>query len=749
MTHQPTDTETLSATGLSRRGFLKGAATAGAAALTLGITARGVLAAAPAVRDAAFNPFVSIGSDGTVTVIAKHFEMGQGTTTGLTTLVAEELDADWAQMKSAFAPADNSRYANTLLGAQGTGGSTAIANSYLQYRQAGAAARDMLVRAAAARWKVRPEAITIRDGILTAGKKRGTFADFVKDAAALTPPQTPALKTPDQFRLIGVDHAAARKGHTGPGRKDGTGKTDGSARFAMDVHLPGMVYAVLVRPPQFGATLTGFDDSAAKALSGFVAAHALPNKAGVAVFARSTWQAFKARDAITARWDLSKAEGRSSADITEALRQAAARAELPVQNGPRRADITAAVSGAARKIEAEFSVPFLAHAPMEPLNCVIEPTATGVRVHDGCQFPAITQPTVAAILGLKPEQVEITTLFAGGSFGRRATPTSDYHAEAAMAFALLGGKTPVKLVWSREDDIKGGYYRSAALHSASIGLTADGSIAGWDHRIATKSILKGSPFEAVMVHNGIDETSVEGVKGSLYALPDMAIALTDFITPVPVLWWRSVGHTHTAFVMESLIDMVAAATGKDPVETRLALLTPAAPTPQQARMAAVVRAARDLAGWGQPVAAGKARGFASHLSFNTYVAMVVDITVDGTKVHVDHVHAAVDCGVAVNPDVIRAQIEGGVGYALSAALRGEITLDKGQVAQSNFPDYEPLRLSEMPEISVRIIASAEAPSGIGEPGVPPVAPALANALFAATGKRVTTLPFSAAGFSFV
>ncbi len=388
-------------------------------------------------------------------------------------------------------------------------------------------------------------------------------------------------------------------------------------------------------------------------------------------------------------------------------------------------------------------LPFLAHAPMEPLNCVIEPTASGVRFHDGCQAPGFVQGAIGQVLGLAPEQIEINTVYAGGSFGRRATPTSDYQVEAALAFALLGKKTPLKLVWSREDDIRGGYYRAMALHRARIGLDGDGKVTGWDHRIATKSIAKGTAMEGWMVKEGVDKTSVEGVEDTLYRVPNMAVGLSDFKSPITNLWWRSVGHTHSAYAMESLLDMVARESGRDPIELRLSLLDRS--DDRQRRMAGVIEAARDFAGWQK----GDKRGFAAHFSFNSWVAVVADVSVSGKQVHVDRLQIAVDCGVAVNPDVVRAQMEGGAGYALGAVLRNEITFDKGEVVQSNFPDYEPLRLTDMPEIEVFIVASNEAPSGVGEPGTPPTGPAVANAIFARTGQRILELPMTRSGLEFV
>ncbi len=717
----------------SRRSFLAGT---GAAALVVGFSPRGVLAAGQA--EVPFNPFVTIAPDGTVTVIAKHFEMGQGTTTGLTTLVAEELDADWDTIQVAFAPSDNKRYANLAFGAQGTGGSTAIANSFQQYRKAGAAAREMLVQAAAEAWGVSPAEITVERGRLKAGDRSAHFGAFAGAASRLTPPQEPTLKDPSEFKLIGDAQLP---------RKDSLAKTTGKARFAMDVKVPGMVTVVVLRSPRFGGTLASFDASGAEGLKGYVGAKALPTGAGVAIFAKDTWSAIQARDAVVAEWDFSAAENRSSDQMTADI---LALLDRPQHQARKDADMAAtgdAIARADKVVEAEYTFPFLAHAPMEPLNCVIEPTAKGVRLHDGSQFPAITHPTVAAILGLDPAQVEIETVYAGGSFGRRATPTSDYQAEAAMAFALLGGKTPVKLVWTREDDLAGGYYRPMAAHRVKLGLSDEGDLLGWDHRIAAKSIFKGTPFEAILVHDGIDETSVEGVADTHYAIPALSVGLSDAESAVPVLWWRSVGHTHTAFVMETMVDLAAEAAGKDPVAFRLALLE--GDDIDRRRLAGVLTLAAEKAGWGEPLPEGRARGVAVHKSFDSYVAEVIEVALEEDAVRIERVTCAVDCGLAVNPDVIKAQMEGGIGYGLGAVMRNEITLSDGEVDQWNFPDYEPLRIADVGRIAVHIVPSQEAPTGVGEPGVPPAGPALANAIRAASGKRVTRLPMTKSGVQFV
>ncbi len=731
----------------SRRDLLKGMAASGAA-LVIGFNPKGVLSSGIAqaaekmgsAASSALNPFVKISADGIVTVVLKHFEMGQGTTTGLTTLVAEELDADWEKVQIEFAPADHEKYKNLAFGAQGTGGSTAIANSYMQYRTAGAAARAVIVEAAAKQWGVEAKDISIEKGVLKAGDKTGSYGDFIKDAATLKLPEKPTLKSSDQFNLIGKQELS---------RKDNSGKTDGTAMFAMDVKVPNMVYTVILRSPRFGGTLTSFNSEKAKAVKGFVDAKELANKAGVAVYASSTWSAIQARKAIEAKWDFSKAENRSTKDIINGHKELLAKD--PQFNARKDGDFAktnAAIDAAPKKVEAEFILPHLAHAPMEPLNCVIEPTADGgVILHDGCQFPALVHPTVAKVLELKPEQVSIKTYYAGGSFGRRANGQSDYAVEAALAFKALGGKTPVKLVWTREDDLAGGYYRPMAAHKVRIGITDKGEIAGWGHKIVTQSIAKGTPFEAGMVKEGVDDTSVEGVADAEYSIPQLAVGLTNWESPMHILWWRSVGHSHSAYVMEVAMDLAAKAAGKDPVEFRLGML--ASDSKDHQRLSGVIKLAAEKADWGKALPKGRARGIAAHKSFNSYVAQVVEISSNDDDIKIERVVCAVDCGVAVNPDVINAQMEGGIGYALGAVMRNQITLDEGVVEQANFPDYEPLRITDIGKIDVHIVPSTEAPTGVGEPGVPPAGPALANAILSLTGKAPLTLPMAENGVSFV
>ena len=714
---------------LSRRSLLF-AAGAGVAGLYIGFDATGRVAIS-AEGELVANPFVRIRPDGKVVVLIKHFEMGQGTTTGLTTLVAEELDANWDDMVPEFAPANAKVYANLFFKAQGTGGSTAIANSYQQYRTAGAVARDLMVQAAAKLWSVPASEVQVSEGIAShpSGKKAG-FGELIETAAGLKPLSKPRLKSSDKFGLIGKEKLP---------RKDSAAKTDGSAQFAIDVSIPDMVVAVVARPPRFGGTVKSFDDKAARTVKGVVEVKAIPQ--GVVVYAKNTWAAIKGREALSVDWDESKAEKRSSAAILEEHRKSL---ESPGHVARKTGDVAAAHAGAAKTVSAEFVFPFLAHAPMEPLNCVIRFDGKQAEIWDGCQFPSTVQPTVGKILGIDPGKVQIHTLYAGGSFGRRASPAADYHAEAAFAVKAIDGKWPVKLVWTREDDIRGGYYRPFFVQRIEAGVDDNGAPVSWRHALAGKSILQGTFLAKKMLKDGVDATSVEGARGLPYAIPNMLVDVRNTETPVSVLWWRSVGHTHTAYSTEIAIDMLAEAAGKDPVEFRRGLLT------KHPRHLGVLNLAAEKAGWGEALAKGRGRGFAVHESFNSFVAQVVDVSVrDGGAIKVERVVCAVDCGVAVNPDVIVAQMEGGIGYGLGAAMRNKITLADGVVEQSNFPDYEPLRISEMPKIEVHIVPSTAPPTGVGEPGLPPIAPALANAIHAATGKRVTTLPMTDAGIEFV
>ncbi|MBN3787208.1 xanthine dehydrogenase family protein molybdopterin-binding subunit [Burkholderia sp. Ac-20353] len=729
-----TELDTPNAVRSGRRTFLK-AAGAAAVSLTIGFewigAGRRALAATAPAAEFAPNAFLRVTPDGIVTVIAKHVELGQGAYTGIATIVAEELDADWSSVRVESAPADATRYANLAFGKiQGTGGSSAMANSWQQLREAGGKARAMLVSAAAARWNVPAAELTTRDGFVTHAKsgKQASYGALVAEAAALPVPDTVTLKQSAEFRLIG---------HKIP-RVDASAKSNGTAQFTLDVSLPGMLVALLQRPPRFGGTVKSFDATAAKAVPGVVSVVQVPR--GVAVVATGFWAAKQGRDALKVEWDETGAEKRSSAEIMREYRQLA---DKPGVSARKDGDADAAIAGATRKISASYEFPYLAHAPMEPLDAVVRLTPDSCEIWAGDQFQTIDQGNAAQVAGLKPEQVKIHTMYAGGSFGRRANAWSDYVVEAvSIAKALGANGKPVKLQWTREDDVTGGLYRPMYFHKLDAGLTADGKLVGWRHRIVGQSILAGTPFEPVMVKNGVDATSVEGAANLPYAVPNVSVELTTTKAGVPVLWWRVVGSSHTAYAVEAFIDEAAHTAGKDPYLFRRDLLA------KEPRLRAVLELAAEKAGWdpAKPLPKGRGRGIAVAEAFKSYVAQVAEVSVgaDG-KVKVDRLVCAVDCGIAINPDIVAAQMEGGMGFGLGAVLHSAITLKDGEVEQRNFDTYQVLRIAEMPKVEVHIVPSAEAPTGVGEPGVAPVGPAVANAIFAATGKRHYTLPFDSAG----
>ena len=723
---------------LSRRDFLK---QSGALVLAVSIPE----AMAQPFGGLAFTPnaFIRIDSNNVVTVIVKHLEMGQGTYTGLPTLVAEELDADWSQIRVQGAPADAKRYNNLFWGeAQGTGGSTALANSYEQLRKAGAAARAMLVAAAAERWNVPVAGITVSKGVVEhkATRKKARFGDLANSAATQVVPVDVPLKDPKDFVLIGKPAQ----------RTDARAKSNGTALFTQDMKLPGMLTAVVLHPPRFGATLKSFDAAKAKEVKGVaeVVAFSTPVTSGVAVLAKDYWIAKKGRDALTAEWDESSAFRLGSAEImAEYKKLAVTQGTVARKDG----DVERALRESAKTLEASYAFPYLAHASMEPMNCVVSIQGTGAdarcEIWNGEQFQTIDQAMVAKLLGLQPDRVRINMLYAGGSFGRRANPQSDFILEAVAiakaASAAAGARAPVKLVWGREDDMRAGYYRPMYYHALEAGLDAQGAITAWRHTIVGQSILAGTAFEGMMVKDGVDATSVEGAANLPYAIPNLAVDLHSPKIGVPVQWWRSVGSTHTAFATECFLDEIARASNKDPFAIRRALLE------KHPRHQAVLELAAKQAGWGKPLGKDRARGIAVHESFGTFVAQVAEISKrkDGA-VKLERVVCAVDCGVAVNPNIVAMQMESGIGFGLSAALAGAITLKDGIVEQSNFHDYPVVRMNQMPRVETHIVASREKPSGVGEPATPVIAPALANAILALNGTPLRALPLSTQGITF-
>ena len=712
---------------VSRRDVVVGATLVGGA-LMVGCSPADIMSAGSKVEVGAFGPFIKVAADGAVTVISKHVEFGQGNHAGLAAIVAEELDADWTRVMVEQAPANAKLYANGTAGVQLTGGSSAISNSWDQLRKAGAATRAMFVQAAAAKWSVPAAEIAVKDSVLShASGKTAGFGELLADAAKITPPANPALKDPKTFTLIGTDRVR---------RKDSQAKSDGTARFTQDVRLPDMLTAMVAHAPRFGGKVKSFDAAEAKKVPGVVDVFEIPT--GIAVVAQSTYAARMGREALKLEWNEDKAEKRSSSAIAATFRDIAAGkgpADLKWEGFDSKGDAAVIANAKGAKVfEATYEFPYLAHATMEPMNCVAAVDGNKVKLTFGSQGQTLDQMNAAKIVGTLPGSVEIETLFAGGSFGRRATFQSDYAAECVHIAKKIGKGRPVKLVWTREDDQRAGYFRPLVVHAVKISLDKDGYPAAWRHRIVSQSIMKGSP----MGGKGPDQTAIEGTAGSPYlkATPIVDAQLACPEVGVPVLWWRSVGATHTAFVMEHTIDQLARKAGKDPIEYRRALYAKAGADRHLAALNLAVEKA------GPTATAGWTRGVAVHESFGSVVAQIAEVKlVDGAP-KVGRVVSAIDCGVAVSPDQIAAQVEGGTCYGLSAALFGEITLTEGAVDQTNFDGYRVLRMNEAPMVETHIVPSGAAPSGVGEPGTPVIAPAVANALFAATSKATARLPFT-------
>ncbi len=710
---------------MRRRDFLKASAAIGGG-LVLGfyVPMGGSTIAAAADPPASVDPnaWVRIGADGTVTILVAKSEMGQGVYTSMPMLIAEELEVAWSQIRVEAAPAAPA-YKHAVYGIQVTGGSTSVSSSWDQLRTVGATARQMLISAAAKKWQVEPASCRAENGTVhhpPSGRK-ADYGSLAEQASKLPVPANVSLKAPKDFKIIG----------TSMPRLDTPGKLDGSAQFGLDVSIPGMLTAVVARPVVFGARVKSFKAEKAKTIPGVKAVAQVPT--GIVVAAGDFWSAQMGREALEIEWD----EGVGAKLSTEGLRKEyAALAEKPGTSARKEGAPEAALTTAAKGLEAIYEVPYLAHATMEPLNCVVQLAEASCEIWTGTQFQGGDQSAAAAAAGLKPEQVKIHTMLLGGGFGRRANPHSDFVVEAVQVAKAL--KAPVKVVWTREDDMRGGYYRPIWYSRLAAGLDPEGKPVAWTHRIVGQSIIAGTAFEQAMVQNGIDATSVEGAADLPYAIPNLLVDLHSPKNVVPVQWWRSVGHSHTGFVVESFIDELAAAAAKDPYEFRRDLLA------GHPRHRGVLELAAKKSGWGTPLPAGRSRGIAVHASFGSFIAQVAEVSVatDG-RIAVHRVVCAVDCGRVVNPDTVAAQMESGIIFGLSAALMGEITLKEGRVEQSNFHDYPILRQKESPQIEVHIVPSTEKPTGVGEPGVPPVAPAVANAVFAATGVRLRRLPMTA------
>jgi isoquinoline 1-oxidoreductase beta subunit len=716
---------------LSRRSFLRVSATA-AGGLFVSLYLDFPLAAQEGgqSKPKVYPPdaFVHIKPDGKIVIQVNRLEFGQGVQTALPMLLADEMDADWSQVVAELAPAEDV-YKDPLFGIQMVGGSGSIAHSYQQYRELGAKTRAILVAAAAEKWNVpasqcRTEASVVHGP----GGQSAKYSDLADAAAHQPVPETVPLKNAADFRLVGKKIR----------RLDSSPKCDGSQKFGLDLDLPGMKVALLAHPPVFGASPKSVDDKAARSMSGVLDVFEIPTVSkgtAVAVVADKFWTAKQARDRLRIDWDLSTVDRADSLQLQKQYKELAVTpGNVAVTRGDEKALDAIASSD---RIVAEYEFPYLAHTPMEPLNTTVRFDGDRAEVWAGSQFQTVDQAAIAQVLGLKPDQITFHTEMAGGGFGRRATPDSHVQREAAAIAKRLQG-TPVKLVWAREDDVQGGYYRPMHTHRVEIGIGADGMPLAWRHVIVGQSLVAGTPFAAMLIKNGVDETAVEGVVDTHYGIPNFHVSAHHPTVNVPVLWWRSVGHTHTAFVMETLVDELAMRARMDPIAYRRKLLNPDATK---------VRGALDLmekesAAWRSSLPQGHAAGISCHESFGTGVACAVDVSIENNRPRIHRVTLAVDCGVAVNPLTVESQFQAGACFAVSQLMaKGAITLKDGYVEQSNFDGYTPPYMVDAPvTVDVHIVPSTEQPSGCGEPPVPVLSPAVANALSRLTSKRYRTLP---------
>lgn len=705
---------------IHRRDFLKASVMAGGG-LVIGFHFPGVTALASAAPSASNgfmpNAFVRVGTDERITVIVNHSEMGQGVYTSLPMLLAEELDADWSKVGFEPAPVD-AKYNHPAFGMQMTGGSSSVWSGLEQFRQAGAAARAMLVTAAAQQWKIDPASCRTESGtVLNGSGGKLTYGQLAEAAAKLPPPEHVQLKDPKTFKLIGKPIK----------RLDTPEKLNGRAIFGIDVKLPGMLTAVVARPPIFGAKVKSFDDARARSMPGVRKIVAIPS--GVAVIADTFWQAKMARDVLRVEWDEG---GMHDFDTSKMMQEFRERAKSPGTSVRKDGDADAAFAGAAKKLEAVYEVPYLSHLMMEPLNCVVDLRADSCEVWTGSQFQTVDRANAAKIAGLPNEKVQLHTTFLGGGFGRRANPQSDFVVEAVHVAKEAGA--PVKVIWTREDDMQGGWYRPAFLHAIQGGVDASGNPVSWRSRSVGQSIMAGTPFAVMMKGKAYDPASVEGVDDLPYAIPNVTVESHQAEINVPVQWLRSVGHSHTAFAVECFVDELASAAGKDPYQFRRGLLQ------KQPRHLAVLDLAAQKAGWDKPLPKGMGRGIAVHFAFGSYSAHVAEVSVADGKVRVHRMVCAIDCGEYVNPGIIAAQTESGAIFGASAALFQELTFANGRLQQTNFNTFPVMRINECPEIETYIVENQEKAGGIGEPGVPCAAPAIANAIYAVTGKRIRRLP---------
>ncbi|MGD2075892.1 MAG: xanthine dehydrogenase family protein molybdopterin-binding subunit [Gammaproteobacteria bacterium] len=706
---------------VTRRGFLRISTALGGGLLIgvqLGGLARQAVAEAPPDAEAGndvFQPnvWLTIAPDDGINIQVASSEMGQGVMTALPMLIAEELDADWGRVRAEFAPV-NPAYANPIFGRQQTGGSTAVRGYWRALREAGAAGREVLIRAAARRWSVPTGRCTTESSqvIDTETGRRLRYGELVGEAAGLPVPDMVFLKEPEDFRLLG----------RATPRLDLPDKVDGSAQFGIDVKLPGLLTATVLRCPVFGGRVKTIDDTDARAVAGV--RRVVSISTGVAVLADHFWAARQGRAALKVQWDTGPAAQLDSATIRARMKGRVDGGTVGRDDG----DAERALGNAGRRLEAVYEVPYLAHACMEPMNCTAHVRSDGCDIWVPTQGQTRTHDTAVRLTGLPPDKVRVHTTYLGGGFGRRSE--QDFVIDAVEASREAGA--PVKVIWTREDDIRHDYYRPATYNRLAAALDAQGMPVAWQHRIAGPSIAQRDSLEPET--SGEDFSATEGALKLPYAIPNIRVTYARVNTAVPVGYWRSVASSQNAFITECFLDEVAAAGGKDPYELRRTLLA------SQPRLRGVLDLAADKAGWEKPTAEGRFRGIAVAESFGSYVAQVAEVSVEEDRPRVHRVVCAIDCGMIVNPDTIVAQMESGIVYGLTAALKGEITIDSGRVVQGNFDDYPLLRLEECPDIEVHIVPSGEAPGGVGEPGTPPIAPAVANAVFAATGNPVRRLP---------
>ena len=666
------------------------------------------------------NAFVRVAPDDSVTVWLANSEMGQGIFTSLTQILGEELDVDPRRIRVEFAPVD-AAFNHPAMPMQFTGGSTSTSSGYERLRKAGATARAMLLAVAARRWGVAADSLETADGQVMGARRRAKYGELAQEAGALAPPSEVRLKDPADFRYIGRPLR----------RLDSLPKVTGRAQFGIDVMRADMAHAAIARAPTFGGGVRAVDDRATRAIPGVLGVQRIA--AGVAVLATNTWAAQRGRDALVIDWAPASGSDLSSNDLRK---RSQALLREPGAIAKSAGDAPAVLAGGMRAIDVEYELPYLAHACMEPLNCVAHVTGDACEIWTGTQMQTTDRAAAARLLGMAPEKVQVHTTFLGGGFGRRGNPRADFVLEAVELSKAAG--RPVKVTWSREDDMRGGWYRPCGLSRVRAAIDSDGLPVAWHHVIASQSVLRGSPFEGLIGDGKPDPTVAEGAADMPWAIPNLRVEVQEASSPVPVQWWRSVGHSHTGFVVNGVLDELAQLGGRDPLQLRQALLA------GKPRHLAVLNAAARRARWGQPQAPGHHLGIALQESFGSIVAQVAEVSVEGGAVRVHRMTCAIDCGFAVNPAGVIAQMESAVVFGLSAALHGEIGIERGGAVQSNFDDYPLLRIDEMPFVDTILVASDGPMGGAGEPGVPPVAPAVASAVFAATGRRIRRLPISSA-----